>query len=71
MNFMMGIQGVKLLKSLKFYDQYHSTSSVYVPHAWLIIKIANESATIVSPSTNAGTYLIGFSLSNSVAERSK
>jgi hypothetical protein len=28
-------------------------------------RIAKESATTVSPSTNAGTYLIGFNLSNS------
>lgn len=64
------IQDAKLLKNLKFYNLYYCTSSVYV-HACLTSKIANESATIVSPSTNAGTYLIGFSLSNSVAKRGK
>jgi hypothetical protein len=63
MNFMTVIQDAKLLKNLKFYNLY--------VHACLTSKIANESATIVSPSTNAGTYLIGFSLSNSVAKRGK
>ena len=34
----------------------------------LTSKIAKESAMTVSPSTNAGTYLIGFNLSNSVSK---
>jgi hypothetical protein len=63
---MMAIQDVKLLK---FYTL--CIISIYVSHACLTSKIANESAITVSPSTNAGTYLIGFNLSNSVAKRGK
>jgi hypothetical protein len=36
--------------------------------SFLTIKIAKESAMTVSPSTNAGAYLIGFNLSNSVSK---